>query len=79
MEWKRGFIFCHESNYSGSVGQDRQALRKMYGPPALVLVFREITRYFLLNKINKNQANLCQILILEQYFSLHVATVAKGL
>ena len=34
---KRTFIFCHQSNYSGSVVQDRQALRKMYGPSVLVL------------------------------------------
>ena len=34
---KRTFIFCHQTNYSGSVVQDRQALRKMYGPSVLVL------------------------------------------
>ena len=40
---KRTFIFCHQSNYSGSVVQDRQALRKMYGLSDFV--FTAITIY----------------------------------
>ena len=40
---ERKIYFCHQSNYSGSVVQDRQALRKMYGLSDFV--FTAITIY----------------------------------